>query len=149
MNDWQKRFSQKVETVRNASSERFEVLANRELTLAFKEFQQFTAQQGLTASAPLTKPGIRTFKFAMTENAYVLLTFKLKGLESFELLSEFVIPSRGKLPPINQTVDLAEVTDVWTRRAFEQALDHFVDAFVDSMDGQSSGSEKQPVPAHA
>jgi hypothetical protein len=149
MNDWQKRFTQKVETVRNASSERFEEVATRTLSTCFEEFHQFTAQHGLTASAPLAKPGIRTFKFAMTENAYVLLTFKLSGLEGMELLSEFVIPSRGKLPPINQAVELAEANDVWSRRAFEQALDHFVDAFVESMDGQDKRGKQVPASAPA
>lgn len=133
MNDWKKRFSKKLETVHNASSEQFEQLADRTLTPVFDDLQKFTAEQGIQAAAPLANPGIRTFKFALTENAYVLMTFRLSGLEHSELISEFVIPSRGKLPPINEHVELAEVNEAWARRAFEQALDHFVDAFVGSM----------------
>jgi hypothetical protein len=147
MNDWQKRFSSKLETVRGASSDRFEETVERCVAPVFQEFHQFTAQQGFTASAPLAKPGIRTFKFSLTENAYVLMTFRLNNLENCELLSEFVIPSRGKLPPINQHVELAEVNEAWTRRAFEQALDHFVDAFADSVAGGSKPKQPQPVPA--
>jgi hypothetical protein len=43
-----------------------------------------------------------------------------------------VVPSQGKLPPSERQVGLDEVNDSWTRRAFQEALDQFVDSYVDS-----------------
>ena len=137
MTDWQKRFSQKLELARSASSEQFEVVADQTLVPAFETFQKFTAQQGVAASAPLVNLGARTFKFALAENAYLLMTFRLSGLDYCELYGEFVIPGRGKLPPVHQHIELAEVNGAWARRAFEESLDHFVDALVGAMSDAS------------
>jgi hypothetical protein len=140
MNDWQQRFCKKVGTVREASSGRFEEVARKALAPIFEEYQKFTAQQGFVSSAPLANPGVRTFRFAMTENAYTLLTFRLSGLDDCECIAEFVVPSRGKLPSLNQRIELAEASDVWTRQVFERMLDHFIDAFSDGLGQKSKGA---------
>ena len=139
MSEWQKRFSKKVESVREASSGRFEEVARKALAPVFEEFQKFTAQQGFVSSAPLANPGVRTFRLALTENAYALLTFRLSGLEDCECIAEFVVPSRGKLPPLNQRIELVEANDNWARRVFERMLDHFVDAFFDGLGQKPKG----------
>ena len=132
MNDWQKCFAQKVETVRKTSRERFELFADEAATPVFEEFREFTAQQGFHATAPMAKPGIRIFKFAVSENTYVLMTFRLAGLEHCEVRCEFFVPAREKLPALDLLVELGDAGVDWTRGIFESALDQFMDAFLES-----------------
>ena len=99
MNDWQKRFSQKMELVRDVSRERFAQFARTDLGSVFEEFREFTFQQGIQPTTPIAKPGIQTFKFALTENTFLLLTFRLKGLEHCEMLAEYFVPKHEKIQP--------------------------------------------------
>jgi hypothetical protein len=136
MNEWQQRFAQKVDTVRRTSRERFESFADETITPVFEELREFTTQQGLDAAVPMTKPGIRILKFAVSENAYALITVRLGGLEYCEVQGEFCIPGQEKLPPADQRIELVDADADWARRVFETILDQFMDAFVASLAGR-------------
>lgn len=133
MNKWQERFSQKLGRVRNAARDQFEQAIEGSVTPVFEEFREFTTQQGFCATAPVSKTGIRTFKFAMTENAYVLVTFRVAGFEHCETQSELFVPGKEKEASTPTHVELNDMDVGWTRRIFERTLDRFVDAFVNSM----------------
>ncbi len=133
MSKWQERFTQKVGTVKEVSCGQFEKTARDSLEPVFEEFREFTAQQGLTATIPVARPGIRTYKFAMTENAYMLMSYRFAGFEHCEVQGEVFMPGseRQKLTP--EHVELANFDVGWVRRMFEHTLDSFIDAFVDSL----------------
>ena len=142
MNAWQKGFSRKMDRVREASQSRFDETAERIIQPVFEGFQQFSAEQGLQASAPLSRSGIRTFKFAMTENCYALLSFRMAGMENCEMLAEFAAPNQAKITPLTGSQELLAVDQAWVRGMFEQSLDQFADAAVELL---ASKDELEPA----
>ena len=146
MNKWQKQFSEKVDVIRIASWDRFEQIAIEDIMPVFDEFSEFTRTRGLQAMAPAPTNGMRTFKFAITENAYVLMTFRLSGLESCEANAEFCIPKGKKTEDLRDRAEMADVDPQWTRQFFENALDQFMDAYLESL-GTKPGAERELVTA--
>ena len=135
MDDWQTQFARKLDTVRTAASQHFEQVAEQTLTPTYEEFRKFTTEQGLGSTAPLSKKGVRTFNFNFSENAYVLLTFHLDGLQHCKFLGEFCVPNRGKLPPSSERWAFGDIDSTQARRVFEHSLDRFLDALVESLRG--------------
>jgi len=135
MSSWQDRFTQKISKVKEASCSQFESMVTDCLEPTFEEIRGFTAQQGLTAAVPVARAGIRTYKFAMTENAYVLMNFRFAGFEHCEMQAEVYAPGSEpkKLQP--EHVELPNFDVGWVRRMFEHTLDAFVDAYVASFEG--------------
>ncbi len=132
MNTWQERFTQKLDNVREAAEGFFQRFCGETLDVVFDEFCDFTSQRGLAGSAPLAKANVRTFKFEMSENAYVLMTFRSCDLEHCEVISEFSIPHHEKLPTAKNRVEMGDADDAWARRMFEESLDAFADALTTS-----------------
>ncbi len=135
MNEWQKRFAQKLETVQSAARDRFEQKADETLTPVFKEFGEFVRQYVVQATTPLTDFGIRTYRFAMSEDIYLLMTFRHMGFEQCEAQVEFFLPGNHSLPPTRETVTLSDVNASWCRNIFQQALDQFLDSLLGAMGG--------------
>ena len=143
MDTWQERFVQKLDTVRNASRDRFECAAKATIGPVFEEFREFATQQDLRVTAPLDKPGIRTFKFAVTENAYVFMTFRPTGLDECEIQSEFFVPHQGSIETTRRRVPLTDADASWARSTFEQALDQFLNAFVETLARHEPGGTRR------
>ncbi len=146
MNQWQKRFAQKVEAAKATSFKRFEVTLDDKVVQVFEEFQSFVAHHGLQASVPANKNGIRTFKFAVSENAYVLITFRLSGLDGCEVRCEPFIPSEQKPPIFELRSSLSDLDADWARGVFEKTLDAFMDAFLE-LHAQRNGVHAETVGA--
>jgi len=132
MNTWQERFAQKLDNVREAADDFFQRFCGETLDVVFEEFCDFTSQRGLAGSAPLSKASVRTFKFEMSENAYVLITFRSCDLEHCEVMSELSIPRHEKISPAKNRVEVGDADNSWARRMFEEALDAFADALTAS-----------------
>ena len=133
MNEWQQHFLQKVDLLQGASRDQFEQASDQIITPLFEEFRQFTSQQSLCATVPMAKPGIRSFKFALTENTYLLITFRLAGFDHCEAQSEFFVPGHQKITSTPTHVELPELDANWARTIFEQSLDRFIDSYVQSL----------------
>lgn len=142
MNKWQERFSQKIEVIRIASRDRFEQAAIDNLLPVFEEFSEFTRTRGLLAMAPAPTSGMRTFRFTITENAYVLTTFRLSGLDSCEAKAEFFVPNDKKPENLHDQVDFRDLNPEWTRQFFEKVLDRFVDAYLESLSNNPSAKRE-------
>lgn len=149
MTEWQTKFTQKLETVRKTSSDYFEQIVEQTLMPTYEEFREFTAQHGLQSAAPLSNKGARTFKFTLSENAYVLLTFHLDGLQHCKFLAEFCVPNLGKLPPVSERLVFGDIDGTQAHRVFEHALDRFLDALLEALGGHQEehgdpvGSERK------
>ncbi len=144
MNDWQTQFARKLETVRTAARDHFEQVAEQRLTPTYEEFRKFTTQQGLRSTAPLSKKGVRTFNFTFSENAYVLLTFHLDGLQHCKFLGEFCVPNLGKLAPSSERLAFGDLDATRARTVFEHSLDRFLDALGESLRGNQGGNDDSP-----
>jgi hypothetical protein len=148
MNKWQERFAKKVDSVRQASADRFQQIAEGTLVPVFADFQEFTAQQGIDASDPMTKRGLRTYKFAISENAYVLVTFRTIGLDHCEAHTEFFVPHCKKHKPQIEQAALSGVDSARARQIFEAALDGFMDAYLQSLEQTKGPSGKTLAAVH-
>ena len=147
MNEWQQKFLGKVDVLRGASRDQFEQSSEQIVTQIFEEFREFTSQQSLSATAPIIKPGIRTFKFSLTENTYLMITFRLAGFDHCEAQSEFFVPGHQKRTSTPAHVELPNLDATWVRTIFEQSLDRFIDSYVKSL-GKQDAASAPPNPAN-
>jgi hypothetical protein len=129
MGDWQQSFLGKLESAKKQWLHRFEDAAQEHIEPAFSEFDEFTTSHGFTVSAPGCEAGTRLFKFGLTENGYLLLTFRLRGLDVVEANVEVFVPGPEHVAPVCTRKNLADVSRQWAREQFEQSLDRFIIAF--------------------
>lgn len=147
MNDWQQKFLGKVDVLRGASRDQFEQSSEQIISHIFEEFREFTSQQSLSATAPIFKPGIRSFKFSLTENTYLIITFRLAGFDHCEAQSEFLVPGHQKIASTPAHIELPNLDAAWVRTIFEQSLDRFIDSYVQSL-GRKNGGNTEPSSAN-
>ncbi|MCP4249614.1 MAG: hypothetical protein GY778_21445, partial [bacterium] len=92
MNDWKRGFLQKLETAKKQWQHRFESFASQHLDPVFGEFDEFATGSGFCVSSPDCETGTRLYKFALTENGYVVITFRMQGLEEAEASCDSFVP---------------------------------------------------------
>ena len=97
MNDWEKEFTKKMESLKEQSSGCLERFLQEDLQGAFDALSGFLAQWKFQSSNPQTQPGRRSFKFGLTEDAYVLVTFHLEGVDTLECDTEYGLPGVGRV----------------------------------------------------
>jgi hypothetical protein len=143
MDKWQRAFSGRLESVRIHWLERFEGIADVSIAPAFAEFDAFTTSRGFSVTTPACDSGARLCKFGLTENAYLLLWFRLHGFETIEAHAEVSVP--GARPKGFQTAraHLNNVDTEWAREQFRAALDRFVEAFDEASRAHSARSKQQ------
>ena len=126
VNDWKKSFLHKLKDAQQRCAEQFERSLDVVVKPAFDELVEFLKHNGFRSSCPLRDPGRRSYKLELAENAYVLLIFHYQGINEFELRSEIFVP--GCEPALERhSHGLADLTDEWAGRAFQRALDAFVE----------------------
>jgi len=129
MHDWQRTFVQKLEAARKQWLHRFERFALDYLDPAYQEFAEFTGSHGFQVLTPPCEPGTRLYKFGLTENGYLLITFRLRGLEEVEVCNEVFLPGVGALDTIRQHAALCDAGSEWVARQFQEGLDLFITEF--------------------
>jgi len=151
MSGWREEFVERIAVVRRGVLDLFERFAGETLTAVFEEIRSFTADHGLRGSAPVSKAGLRTFKFSVADNAYVLITFRPRGLDRIEVFSEFTVPNRPKVSPLYDSTELIEAGQAWAQRSFEQSLDRFAEVMAQALAHRcvsaASADVVQPVEA--
>ncbi len=123
MNDWEKEFSRRMESLREQSTDCLERFLQADLQNAFGTFGNFLSQWRFQNSTPQTQPGRRSFKFALTEEAYVLVTFRLEGIDTLECEWEYGIPAVGRVTGARAFCSLRKVDRQWGETCFQKALD--------------------------
>lgn len=126
MNDWQRSFLAKLETARKQWLHKFETCVTDSLNPVFNEFHEFMKPKGFNVSAPRCESGTRRFKFGLTENGYMLIAFRWRGLETMEVRAEIVVPGSKHVEPTCEEANLCDVDQRWARQQFERALDRFI-----------------------
>lgn len=129
MSDWQKSFTKRMDGLRDQWARRFEVLAAETLDPAFEELADFLKTQGFESAAPQKQKGLRSFKFALSEDGYVLVTFRNVGLDAVEGEYEYCLPRQGMSECVRAARSNAGLNAEWVNRCFQQALDAFVERF--------------------
>jgi len=129
MDKWQRMFAGKLENVRKHWLERFERTAEELIAPAFAEYDAFTTSRGFTVTAPACDAGARLYKFGLTENGYLMMWLRLRGLEQVETHVEVYVPGSN---PLGQTLSrkpIAHINGEWVHEQFRTALDRFVECF--------------------
>ena len=129
MNDWQRSFLPKLEAAKKQWLHKFEDFATTLLEPVFSDFDNFATTHGFAVSAPACDSGMRLFKFGLTENGYVLFTFRMHGLEGVEVYSEVYVPSHDKEEPTCAQAILYNADRDWVSRQFQEGLDRFIVVF--------------------
>ena len=123
MNDWERDFSKRMESLREQSTDCLERFLEADLQAAFEGLSSFLSQWKFQTSTPQTQPGRRSFKFALTEDAYVLVAFRLEGIDSIECEWEYGLPVVGRVAGLRCSSSLRKVDRQWGESCFQKALD--------------------------
>lgn len=142
MNDWQRTFLKKMESAKRQWLHRFEKFACGFIEPVFLAFEEFAVGCGFQVTHPESEPGHRIFKFALTENGYMLLTFHMVGLEEIEVATECFVPGAASSGPQTHSANLCDAGESWTEAQFQSALDRFITQF-----GEAGAAAGQQAPA--
>ncbi len=135
MNTWQERFAKKMARVRDSANDRCEQFVQDILEPMIAEFSDFAGSQGLKSATPMCDSGVRTFRFGMGENMYVLISFRPDGLEECEMSAEFSVPRHERIKPMSIRTETMTADRKWAETFVETALDTFADAVSEAFDG--------------
>ena len=145
MNDWQRSFQRRLEVAKKHWLHRFEEMASEHIEPVFGEFEKFTTGQGLNTTEPSCEPGTRLFKFGLTENGYLLLTFRMSRLDAIEAFAETVLPGADGPQSTSEQVSICDADRAWAQRCFETALDRFIVAFGEAGTADAARAEETAV----
>jgi len=129
MDKWQQEFSSRVSVLRDHWAQQFEHWASDQLAMVFKDYSDFAARCELHANSAKDQKGVRSFKFALTEDAYVLISFRSTGVESIEFDYECWLPSQGRVAGVKSNVTAHHAERHWIDSCFRLALDDLVNKF--------------------
>lgn len=131
MKDWQQTFVRKLNAAQSQYRQAFERAISGQVNGAFEELGEFLGSNGFTLSTPVNEPGRHAFKFELSENAYVLMTFRAHGVGEFELRGETFAPNHE--PAFDRFVgQIAELDREWATQRFQATLNGFVDRLAKS-----------------
>jgi len=146
MNNWQNSFLEKLGKVQTQWMRNFETTMERCVTPAFDDVCAFVRDNGFKVSTPLHDDGRRSYKFELSENAYLLMIFRFSGVGEFEVRCESFTP--GGEPLLTKSMmRVAEVDEEWATRQFQTALDAFVEAMTGSKFQKAEKAEKEMATA--
>ncbi len=126
MDTWKKTFLDKLNRAQGQWVKRFEDAMEEHFVPVFDECRQFLSDNGFRLGIPLREPGRRSYKFELSENAYLLMIFRSLGVGEFELRCESFVPARE--PVLDKTVArIADFNAEWATARVHAGLDTFVD----------------------
>lgn len=126
MPEWKDQFLSKLDQVQAQWSKRFDERLDAAVNPTFDELGAFLRTHGFHMSSPMRQEGRRSFKFELSENAYVLLIFRSSSVGEFELRCECFVP--GNEPMMSKSLGrVMDIDEAWTRGQMQAALDNFVD----------------------
>ena len=129
MNEWQRTFLQKLESAKRQWLHKFEQFATDIVEPVFLLNEEFTSTHGFRVSRQPCEPGHRIYKFAITENGYLLITLRMRGLEEVEVSTEVFVPGLGGREPAVKRTTICEATEPWVEAQFQAGLDRFIALF--------------------
>ena len=126
MDQWKQTFLNKLTQAQSQWVERFEEALNTHFAPVFEDYRQFLADNGFRMSVPMREPGRRSFKFELSENAYLLMILRSTGVGELELRCESFVP--GCDPAQSRVITtVSQVTAEWATERVRAALESFVD----------------------
>lgn len=140
MSDWKSTFARKLNDAQRQFQQAFETALDQHVEPAFHELEEFLGNNGFRLTVPMRDPGQRSYKFELSENAYVLVIFRFQAIGQFELRNEMFVP--GHEPVLTRSQGhVADVDRDWAMRRFQDALDGFVDRLGGGQTAHAAESE--------
>jgi hypothetical protein len=128
MSDWQQSFAKRLAGLRQSWARAFERTVEADILPAFQQLETFLNTNGFSVSTPRADGIVRSFKFALGEDVYVLVTFRLHGPVEVEASDEIFIAGNNELKPRSECVAIQSINATWAQRQFQSALDRFAEA---------------------
>jgi hypothetical protein len=141
---WNQQFATRVATLRDEWAEQFETLVGGMLDAMYRELSEFAGRCELEADQPREQKGLRLYKFALSEDAYVLLYFRPKGVARVEFEYECSLPGAGRIEGGKSLTSSQRNQKQWAESCFRLALDDLIGRFADMC---KSAQAQEPVPA--
>lgn len=132
MNQWEQQFAEQMEALCAQSTSCFSHFAEHVLEPAFEAVSSFVERWHYETSTPSCEQGRRAFRFGLTEDAYVLVWFRLDGLDMLECEYEYGLPQHGRVSGVRTTGSLRSADEQWARSCFQMALSNFVTKFLEA-----------------
>jgi hypothetical protein len=127
MDKWKQTFAKKMDEFRGQSIASFDRFADKVLEPVFRTISDFVAHWNFQASTPRANAGQRSFRFALTEDCYVLLHFQLGDIDTLEYEYECYLSKRGCITGQRKNMRLNNVNQPWAESCFQTALDDFLE----------------------
>jgi hypothetical protein len=109
----------------------FERFRNEVLEQAFDSVSSFLVRWHFDVSNPPSESQRPAYRFALTENGYLLIWFKVEGFDTLACEYEYSLPGRGRIAGVRTATSLREADRVWAESCFQTALNNFVSKFVE------------------
>lgn len=129
MNDWQQSFARKMETLREQSVRCYQEKIEEVIVPSFERLAEFLNPWHFQTSSPQARPGLHSYKFALTEDGYVLISFRLTGIDRMDCAYECHLPGQGHIGGDSFNCGFADANASWADICFQTALDDFVGKF--------------------
>jgi hypothetical protein len=118
-----------MENLHEHSARRFSRVVREVIGPVYDRVSSFVAQWNYQSSSPQAQPGMHSFKFALTEDGYVLILFRLTGIDQLECSYECWLPGAGCKGGHTLSGSLSGAEEPWVESCFQAALDDFVVRF--------------------
>jgi hypothetical protein len=148
MSNWQQSFATKVEALREKCTRTFDNVAAEVVEPTFTKFEEFVSTCDFNVTRPQSQHGLRSFKFALAEDAYVLFQFRPRGVAEVECEYEIFVPSQGRIEAKRLRASFSGADRDWVRGCFESGLDSFVSLYGEVTEWLGNRDHARP-PAHA
>jgi hypothetical protein len=126
MDQWKQTFLSKLNQAQSQWIGQFDEALSTHFAPVFEEYRQFLTDNGFRLSVPLRESGRRSFKFELSENAYLLMILRATGVGELELRCESSVPGCDPAQSCSIAA-VSEVTAEWVTQKVHGALDTFVD----------------------
>ncbi len=128
MADWQQSFAKRLGGLREEWNRAFTEVVDEEIVPAFRQMESFLTNNGFSISTPRSEGGVRSFKFALGEDVYTIVSFRLRGPLELEASDEVFAGGTKDANARRESVPIRSVDAGWAQRQFQAALDRFVAA---------------------
>jgi hypothetical protein len=128
MGDWQQSFAKRLGDLRDGWTRAFTSTVEDDVLPTFRQMDSFLTTNGFTVTTPRTDGTVRSFKFALGEDAYVIVSFRLHGPMEVEATDEVFVAGDRELRPHSECVPIQSINATWAQGRFQAALDRFVEA---------------------
>ena len=142
MSQWQQDFAEQMEALRGQAADRFERAIQETIEPVFKAMSDFVSQWQFRVSTPQAGENRRNFKFALTEDSYVIVGWRFEGVDTLECDYEYCVPGAGRVDGVRTSASLRGLEREWVESCFQTALSAFAKNFANA---ESPNAVAEPV----